>query len=59
VKLGPGRLRLPDPEKYLSRTTGKVRLRVALQPILPPGVGVGPRRPVIEDFDLEIEGTRE
>jgi hypothetical protein len=52
-------LSLPSPDRYLSRTTGKVILRVTIKPPMASAKLGGVRRPVVEDFDLEIEGTRE
>ena len=54
----PGRFSLPNPEKYLSPLTGKVLLRVRLEPQVPLSMAAMVRAPMIEDLDLEIEGIR-
>ncbi|HRU06523.1 MAG TPA: hypothetical protein P5137_12205 [Candidatus Brocadiia bacterium] len=55
------RFALPDPEKHYQPEFGRVRLRVTLEAVQPAGElqPASIRRPVVEDFDIEIEGTRE
>jgi hypothetical protein len=52
------RFSLPTPANYLSPVTGKVLLQLVLQPQQPANITAAMRAAVIEDLDLEIEGTR-
>jgi len=58
VPLGTGRkeVRLPGPSQYLSSRTGKIRIKATLEAADQTTLT---RRPVIDDFDLEVEGKLE
>lgn len=63
VRADRAQFTLPTPEKYLSKADGTVAFRVRVQPPAAPAsnlnAGAAARLPVIEEFDLEIKGTRE
>jgi len=51
---------IPNPEDYLSNTSGEVRIRMQMQLASNTNVPTGSaRQPIIEDFDIEIEGIVE
>lgn len=50
---------IPEPEKYLEASTGRIRFRVTLQPAQSGGAALAARAIVVETLDLEIEGNVE
>ena len=59
VPLRKSSFSLANPQVYLSAQDGEVRLRVIVEAAKSQDSMAISRQPIIEDFDIEIEGTRE